>query len=418
MARRGAPSYSCDMQHSDVIILGGGLIGATLALALDAHGLSATVVDTADLSATVSPTHDGRASAVSSASHHMLEAIGVARGLDGQGCPIRAIRVSEGLDRGALDFDVGDSDRPLGIMYENRLLRQALLAALGEAQGVTLRAPDAAADIVRDAHGTTVTLAGGDVLKAPLLIAAEGRRSATREAAGIRIARWNYAQTAIVVTITHEVPHDGTAFEIFYPAGPFALLPLLDDAAGRHRSAIVWTVPGAQGAATAMLPERPLLAEIDKRIGGFLGKTALASPVWSYPLGFHQAERLVDTRLALVGDSGHGIHPIAGQGLNMGFRDVAALAECLVEGARLGLDLGDPQLLERYQRWRALDNMMVAASTDLLNRLFGAPGRGMSALRAFGLRAVDRLPPLKQRFMAEARGESGDLPRLLDGALV
>ncbi len=407
------------MQQSDVIILGGGLIGATLAIALDVHGLGVAVVDTADLSATLAPSHDGRASAVSSASQHMLDAIGVARGLDGRGCPIHTIRVSEGLDRGALGFDATEVDgRPLGVMYENRVLRQALLSTLGAAAGIRLCAPDRAADIVRDAHGVTVTLASGDVLKAPLLVVAEGRRSPTREAAGIRIAQWSYAQTAIVVTITHEVAHDGTAFEIFYPTGPFALLPMLDDEAGRHRSAIVWTVPAAQGAATAALPERPLLAEIDKRIGGFLGKVALASPVWSYPLGFHQSERLIDQRLALIGDSGHGIHPIAGQGLNMGFRDVAALTECLVEAVRLGLDLGDPQVLERYQRWRALDNMMVAASTDLLNRLFGAPGRGMSALRALGLRAVDRLPPLKRRFMAEARGESGELPQLLTGTLV
>lgn len=406
------------MQNPDVIILGGGLNGLTLALALDAHGLVSAVVDTADLDRTIAPAHDGRASAIASASCRMLDAIGVGKRLEGQGCPIYTIHVSEGLGRGLLDFAADPADGPLGMMYENRAVRRALIDAARAAPNILIHAPARAVSAVRGAHRATVTLDDGTVLAAPLLVAAEGRCSPTREAAGIRIARWQYHQTAIVSTIHHARPHDNTAYEIFYPAGPFAVLPLPDDADGQHRSAIVWSVGEAEGPATAALPPRALGAEIDKRLGGLLGAVAPAGPVWSYPLGFHQSMRIIDQRLALLGDAAHGIHPIAGQGLNMGLRDVAALTEVLVDGVRLGLDPGDAQLLARYQRWRALDNMMVAGSTDALNRLFGIKGRAMSRLRAAGLSAVERLPPLKRAFMAEARGESGDLPKLLTGGLV
>ncbi|RZM03434.1 MAG: ubiquinone biosynthesis protein UbiH, partial [Sphingomonas sp.] len=211
--------------------------------------------------------------------------------------------------------------------------------------------------------------------------------------------------------------HEGIAFEIFYPAGPFALLPLPDDEIG-HRSAIVWTVTARDAAGMLKLGDRGFLAEAEKRMGGFLGALSAASPRASYPLGFHHAARITAERLALVGDAGHGIHPIAGQGLNLGFRDVATLAEVLVDGKRFGLDLGDAALLARYQRWRGLDTFMVAAATDGLARLFGIPGKAASAVRRFGISAVNAVPPLKDRFMAEARGESGDLPKLLQGLTV
>jgi 2-octaprenyl-6-methoxyphenol hydroxylase len=207
------------------------------------------------------------------------------------------------------------------------------------------------------------------------------------------------------------------AHEIFYPSGPFALLPMLDDEHG-PRSAIVWTVAGKHGAAMLGLPDRAFLAEAEKGMGGLLGPLRSVSPRGSYPLGFHHTARITAERLALVGDAGHGIHPIAGQGLNLGFRDVAALAEVLVEGARLGLDMGDAQLLARYERWRALDSFLVAATTDGLTRLFGLPGRAPRAIRRFGLDMVGRITPLKQAFMAEARGESGALPKLLQGVEV
>ena len=401
----------------DVIILGGGLVGATLALALDAHGLTATVVDPADPAVTLAPGFDGRASAVASASGRMLDAIGVGARLTGQGCPIAAIRVSDGLRPGALDFVPDADDGALGVMYENRLLRRTLFAAASAAAGVDLRMQTRAVAVERNAAGVTATLSDGTTVRAPLLVAAEGRNSPTREAVGIKVARWRYDHAAIVGAFHHEKPHGNVAFEIFYPSGPFALLPLPDDDEG-HRSAIVWTVDAAAGPAMLKLGDRGFLAEAEQRMGGLLGALSGASPRATYPLGFHHAARITAERLVLVGDAAHGIHPIAGQGLNLGFRDVAALAEVLVEGKRIGLDLGDPQLLARYQHWRGLDTFMIAWATDSLTRLFGIEGRAASAVRRWGISLIDAVPPLKDRLMAEARGESGALPKLLQGAAV
>ncbi|HEY1605221.1 MAG TPA: UbiH/UbiF/VisC/COQ6 family ubiquinone biosynthesis hydroxylase [Allosphingosinicella sp.] len=407
------------MERSDAIILGGGLIGLTLAIALDRHGLSATIVDPADPATIAAPAFDGRATAIASASWRMLEAIGIAGRLDGEGCPIRSIRVSEGLAPGGLVFDASEegpgsgpgAGDPLGIMVENRRLRAVLHEAAGEAKRVTLNMPARAAEIVRDAAGVRVALDDGKVLTAPLLVGAEGRNSPIREAAAIPVARWRYDHAAIVVTVDHELQHENAAYEIFYPTGPFAILPMLPGT----RSAIVWSVPARDAAAMIDLPDRAMAAEIEKRMGGFLGAVSLAGRRWTYKLGFHHAARMTAERLALAGDAAHGIHPIAGQGLNLGMRDAAALAQVLVEGARLGLDLGDAQLLTRYERWRSLDTFMVAAATDGLTRLYGVPGRAASAARRFGMGLVQRIGPLKDRLMAEARGESGDLPLLLRG---
>jgi 2-octaprenyl-6-methoxyphenol hydroxylase len=406
------------MERTDVIILGGGLVGLTLAIALDAHGLSATVVDPADPAATLAAGFDGRASAVASASWRMLEAIGVGERLKGQGCPIGSIQVQDGLAPGGLVFDPDPDEGPLGQMFENRALRAALRETALAAPNVRLLMPARPAEVIRDASGVSVALADGQMLKASLLIGAEGRNSPTRESADIRVARWRYDHVAIIATIAHSLPHANIAHEIFYPSGPFAILPMLAGEDGAPRSAIVWTVKAADAPAMLDLPERAFLAEVAKRMGSLLGDLRLASPRSSYPLGFHHAARITDERLALVGDAAHGIHPIAGQGLNLGFRDVAALAEVLVEGVRLGLDPGDAQLLARYERWRSLDTFMVAAATDSLTRLFGLPGRTASSVRRFGLAAVHRIAPLKARFMAEARGESGALPKLLMGERV
>jgi 2-octaprenyl-6-methoxyphenol hydroxylase len=403
------------MERADVIILGGGLVGLSLALALDRHGLTTIVVDPADPQTQIAPSYDGRATAVSSASWRMLEAIGVAERLAGETSPIRAIRVSDGLRPGGILFDPGVDDDPLGIMVENRLLRAALRESALAAQGITLLMPARPVETIRDAAGVRVTLGDGRQVAAPLLVAAEGRNSPTREAAGLAMARWSYDHVAIVATIAHERPHGETAYEIFYPDGPFALLPMQDDAEGRHRSAIVWSVKARDAAGMLGLPERALAHEIARRMGGFLGEVALAGPRWHYPLGFHHCARITGERLALAGDAAHGIHPIAGQGLNLGFRDAAALAEVLVCGARLGLDLGDAQLLDRYERWRSLDTFMVAMATDSLTRLYGVPGRTASAVRRFGMGLVQRIGPVKDRLMAEARGETGELPLLLRG---
>lgn len=405
------------MRRTDVIILGGGLVGLTLAIALDRHGLSSVVIDPGDPAKQIAPSYDGRATAVSSSSWRMLEAIGVAERLAGETRAIGAIRVSDGLKPGGILFEPKDSD-PLGIMVENRLLRAALRETALAAERLTLLMPAMPAGIARDGTGARVTLADGEVIAAPLVIGSEGRNSPSREQAGIAMAQWRYDHAAIVATVAHERDHESVAYEIFYPDGPFAILPMPDAEAGQHRSAIVWSVAARDGPAVKALPDRALAHEIERRMGGFLGAVMLAGPRFSYPLGFHHSARITAERFALAGDAAHGIHPIAGQGLNLGFRDAAALAEVLVEGARLGMDLGDAQLLARYERWRSLDTLMVAMATDSLTRLYGVPGKAASAVRRFGMAAVNRIGPLKDRLMAEARGESGDLPLLLRGLTI
>jgi 2-octaprenyl-6-methoxyphenol hydroxylase len=403
------------MTRADVIILGGGLVGLALAAALDSSGVSCIVVDPVDPESWKGTKFDGRTSAVSSSSGRMFEAIGVTAHLPEPGCPIRTIRVADGLEPGMLAFEPpqGD-DEPLGIMHENRNLRAALKARAEAGGNITLLWKSLAAEIERGEHGVRVRLADGRELAAPLLVAAEGRNSPTREAAGIRMARWKYDHSAIVATLGHERPHDHVAWEIFYPSGPFALLPMTDDSEG-HRSAIVWSVKKDDAAGFLSLSDEQFAAEAEAAMGGFLGRLTMRTPRSTYPLGFHHAARITDRRLALVGDSAHAIHPIAGQGLNLGFRDAAALTQVLVEGARLGLDPGDRQLLDRYQRWRSLDTLMVAVATDGLTRLYGIPGKLPSAIRRFGMAVTGRIGPLRDRLMNEARGTSGDLPLLLRG---
>jgi 2-octaprenyl-6-methoxyphenol hydroxylase len=330
-------------------------------------------------------------------------------------CPIRQIRVADGLSPGGLSFMPEGDGEPLGWMHENRHLRAALRARAEMGDHIRVCWRTSATHIERAEGGVRVSLEGGEELRAPLLVAADGRNSPARQAAGIRMARWRYDHAAIVSTLFHERPHDNVAYEIFYPSGPFALLPMTDTADGRHRSAIVWSVPSGDAHGWMSLADDAFAAEAQAAMGGFLGRIGMAAPRSTYPLGFHHAHRITDRRLALVGDAAHAIHPIAGQGLNLGFRDVAALTEVLVDGARLGLDLGDAQLLGRYGRWRSLDTLMVAMSTDSLTRLYGVGGRAASAVRRFGMGVVDRLGPLKARLNAEARGTSGDLPLLLRG---
>ncbi|AYJ86597.1 FAD-dependent oxidoreductase [Sphingomonas paeninsulae] len=401
------------MQRADVLILGGGLVGLTTALALDAHGLTSVVIDPADPAKMLTANFDGRASAIASASWRMLEAIGVASRLDTQGCKIRRIEVRDGLSKNPLDFTPTDGEA-LGIMVENRLVRRALYEAALAAEHVTLKAPARATSVTRGPSGVHAVLDDGSTIDADLLIAAEGRNSPTRAAAGIRTASWKYDHTAIISAFDHSIPHDNVAHEIFYPAGPFALLPMLPG----NRSALVWTVTAKDAPGILALSDHAFAVEAHKRTGGLLGELSAAAPRSSYPLSFHHAAVITGERLALVGDAAHGIHPIAGQGLNLGFRDVAALVEVLVEGSRLGLDLADVQLLARYQSWRSFDTLMVATATDTLTRLFGIPGRPARAVRRFGLGAVRRIAPLKSMFMAEARGETGALPKLLQGITI
>ncbi len=409
-------------QKADVIIIGGGLIGLTQALALAAHGITSHVIDRADPARMTAAGFDGRTSAISSSSMKMLVAIGLGDALAGNGCPIERIWVSDGLKPGALDFVPSADDGFLGQMFENRFLRQTLFGAANASEAITLHMPANIASKSRDGAAAQVVLDNGSTLTADLMIVAEGRQSLTRDEAGIKIAHWQYGHSAMVGAIFHEKPHAQTAYEIFYPSGPFAVLPMVDGD-GRHRSAIVWSVDTADASAYLKLSPRGYAAELEKAMGGkagggILGAVELAAPLSTYKLGFHHAASITAERLVLIGDSAHGIHPIAGQGLNLGLRDVAALAEVIVDGIRLGLDLGNAQLLERYSRWRSVDTSLVAASTDGLNRLFGIPGKTASAVRRLGMSLIQRTPPAKAFFMAEARGESGALPKLLKGLTV
>jgi 2-octaprenyl-6-methoxyphenol hydroxylase len=401
------------MDRADVIIFGGGLVGLALASALDSSGVSAIVVDPADPERMKGAAFDGRTSAVSSSSMRMLRTIGVTDHLAEPGCPILRIAVADGLQPGALHFDA-DDDEPLGWMHENRHLRAALKARAEAGKNIWLLWKSRVSSVDRGDHGVIVALGDGRKLLAPLLVGADGRNSSTREDAGFRIARWKYDHRANVTVDRHERPHDNVAYEIFYPTGPFALLPMTDDGQG-HRSAIVWSVPEDDAAGWLSLSDADFAAEAQAAMGGFLGAIAMLAPRSSYPLGFHHAAQITAKRLALVGDAAHAIHPIAGQGLNLGFRDVAALAQVLVEGARLGLDLGDRQLLDRYQKWRSLDALSVAFATDTLTRIYGVPGRTASAIRRFGMGLVGRISPVRDRLMSEARGTSGELPLLLRG---
>jgi len=399
----------------DLVILGGGLVGMTLALAAAKKGLSSHVIDRADPAELTAEGFDDRATAISTASWHLFENIGIAEGLEQFACDIASIAVTDQQKPGRLDFVPGPGDGTLGRMFPNRRLRLALFEAAAQEPLIEWTSLATVVERQRSEYGVAAVLADGRKFRGRLMVAAEGRQSPTRDSAGITIAKWDYKHRAIIAGLTHEKPHGHVAWEIFYPAGPFALLPLNDDADGTHRSSLVWTVSEADGAGVMKLGDRAFLAEIEKRMGGVLGKVLSVGQRSSWPLGFHHTAKITAERLVLIGDSAHGIHPIAGQGLNLGLRDVGALVEVLAEGARLGLDPGDPELLKRYENWRGLDSFMVALATDGLTRLFGVPGKTASAVRRIGMAAVQRTPMLKQFFMDEARGVSGDLPELLRG---
>ncbi len=399
----------------DLVILGGGLVGMTLALAAAKKGLSSHVIDRADPAELTAEGFDDRATAISTASWHLFENIGIAEGLEEFACDIASIAVTDQQKPGRLDFVPGEGDGTLGRMFPNRRLRLALFEAAAKEPLIQWTSKATVTERQRSEYGVAAITADGRKFRGQLMVAAEGRQSPTRDAAGITIAKWDYKHRAIIAGLTHEKPHGNVAWEIFYPAGPFALLPLNDDADGTHRCSLVWTVSESDAAGVTKLSDRAFLAEVEKRMGGVLGKVLSVGHRSSYPLGFHHTARITAERLALIGDSAHGIHPIAGQGLNLGLRDVGALVEVLAEGARLGLDPGDPEVLKRYETWRGLDSFMVALATDGLTRLFGVPGKTACAVRRLGMAAVQRTPMLKQFFMDEARGVSGDLPELLRG---
>ncbi len=406
------PDHENDMR--DLLIIGGGLVGMTLALTAARKGLSSHVIDRADPAELTADGFDGRASAISTASWNLFTNIGLAQQLEPHGSPIASIAVSDQRKAGEIRFTPEEHEGSLGRMFANRELRRALFSAAAQEPLIAWHANSEVLERDRGEHGVSALLADGTRVHANLMVAAEGRTSPTRDEAGLALAKWNYRHRAIIAGLTHEKPHGQVAWEIFYPDGPFALLPMLDLPDGRHRSSLVWTVDETDAAGTLKLGDRAFLAEVQKRMGGIFGAITSVGPRSSYPLGFHHTARITAPRLALIGDAAHGIHPIAGQGLNLGLRDVGALVEVLADGMRLGLEPADAQVLARYERWRGLDSFMVALATDGLTRLFGIRGNTASAARRLGMAGVQRMPVLKDWFMNEARGVTGDRPALLD----
>jgi len=399
----------------DATIVGGGLVGLTLALALDRAGLAVAVVDADDPDRLALDEFDGRAAAIALGSARVLQALGLWPLLAPYAAPIRDIRVSDGDSPLYLHYDHRElGDAPFGYIVENRFTRRALYAALRDTR-VSLRAPARAIATKADLQEAQVELGDGTALATRLIVACDGRPSPTRAKAGIRALKWDYAQAALVCAIAHEKPHNGIAHERFLPAGPFALLPLPDGPDGQPRSSIVWTERAELAALFETLPEDEFVAELHERFGWGLGAIRLASARWRYPLTFVQAERATGPRLALAGDALHGIHPIAGQGLNLGLRDVAALAEVLADSHRLGLDIGAADTLDRYARWRGVDTVGLSAVTDGLLRLFSNDIPPLKFARGLGLGLVDKIKPLKRVFMRDAMGTLGKLPRLMRG---
>jgi 2-octaprenyl-6-methoxyphenol hydroxylase len=395
----------------DVLIIGGALVGGTLACALGRAGIPVAVVDMAEPKVVMDARFDGRATAIALSSRRMLEGIGIWDEVSNSAAPMLDIRVSDNGSNLFLHYDHNAiGDEPFGHMVENTTLRRALFKTMGVLDSVRLFAPAKCVALDRGGGRVQARLSGGQRISAQLAVAADGRGSPTREAAGIGVMTWRYDQIGIVCTVAHEEPHRYIAHEHFLPAGPFAILPLLG-----NRSSLVWTERADLAPAIMALDDEGLAIEMRRRFGDFLGRVDVVGPRWSYPLCLHFTETAIAERLALIGDALHGMHPIAGQGLNMGFRDVAALAEVVTDTFRLGLDIGAPDVLERYQRWRRFDTMLMLALTDGLNRLFSNDIPPIRLARDLGLGAVNRIPPLKRFFMRHAMGLVGDLPRLLRG---
>ena len=409
--------------EADVIIAGAGIAGATLALALAKAGLRPVLIDPVVFDAQVAPTFDGRASAIAFAAYRQWRALDVAPALDPHAQRIEQILVTDGRAPGAaagapppffLRFDAAEiADRsegePLGYLLENRHIRAGLAEAVRRA-GIEVLAPARVAGLESGPRGASVRLADGRTLAAPLVVGAEGRGSVVREQAGVGVIGWDYRQTGVVATVKLERPHHGVAYEFFLPSGPFAILPLTAD-----RASLVWTESVRRGAALKAARPEIFHAHLQRRFGEAVGQARVEGPVFTYPLGLQLAERLTASRVALLGDAAHAVHPIAGQGLNLGLKGAAALAETLVEASRLGEDIGSDAVLERYARWRRFDVATLSAGMDLFVRLFSNDHPLLRAARGAGMAAVNRMGPARRFFMQEAGGAAGDLPKLLKG---
>lgn len=413
-----APGVICARMEmdADILVVGGGLNGPALALALAQGGLTVALINARPAPARAEAGFDGRAYALAVASRRMLGAVGVWPGVEALAQPIHQIKASDGRPgEGAapwfLHFDAAEMEEgPMGHMLEDRHLFAVFHKALETAPGVTVIHGETVAAQEIGPGSATVTLASGRRVTGRMIAGCDGRGSGTATRAGIARTGWDYGQTALVTAVEHALPHHGIAHQFFMPEGPLAILPLPG-----NRSSIVWTLPSGQAQAVQALDDAGYMAALRPRFGDFLGTVGLAGIRFTYPLGLSLAQCFTAPRLALVGDAAHGIHPIAGQGLNLGFRDVAALAEVLILAARRGEDIGSPDVLSRYQRWRRFDTTMMAVGTDAVNRLFSNDNPVLRGLRDLGMGLVTRTPALRRGFMRQAAGLTGDLPALLRG---
>lgn len=407
-------------KKQDIVIVGGGLAGGLAALSLARAGLSIALIDAQPPAEMRAGDFDGRTTALSYACARVFRRLGLWPAIAPGAEPIREILVTDGraksrFSNGAvsplhLHFDSRElkSEEPLGWIVENRTLRDALWDAVEASPSIDLRAPALVESVSFTPASAEVSLAGGETLAASLVVAADGKHSRLRRQAGIKVNRWSYAQTGLVFNVAHERPHKGVAHEFFLPSGPFAILPLTD-----NRSSIVWTERADAAPAFLALDEAAFLKEVENRFGDFLGKLRLASPRWSYPLSFHLAQRFIAPRLALIGDAAHAVHPIAGQGFNLGVKDIAVLVDVVEEAAGLGLDIGGLGPLAKYERWRRFDSASLAFGMDAMVRLFSNDFPPLRLARDLGMSAVGKIAPLRRFFMRQAGADLGKLPPLM-----
>ena len=404
-----------DFDH-DIAIIGGGLNGPALALALSRAGLRVSVIDAQPAQTFENAAFDGRAYALALTSVRLMEGIGIWPDIADDAQPMLEIKVTDGRAGTGpspmfMHFDHAEIEEgPMGQMVEDRHLRRALLQAAAADPAITMMNDTRVTGQSVAPTGITLTLEGGKTLRARLAVGADGRGSGTAERAGIKRIAWSYGQTALVCVVDHEKPHHGIAHQFFMPPGPLAILPLTG-----NRSLIVWSEASANAAAINALPDAQYLEVLRPRFGSFLGELSLTGPRYSYPLGLSLAHSMTAPRVALLGDAAHGVHPIAGQGLNAGLRDVAALAEVIADAVRRGEDPGNDAVLARYQEWRRFDNASLALATDSFNRLFSNDNALLRLARDMGMAAINALPGLRRTFIREAAGLTGDLPRLMRG---